>query len=132
MVWAKGRSKCFDGNAFDAQITVYVDTTTTTPAAWCRRKTAAPDWYLVDQRRRQEGKSLSSKQSRARRRRAKQAGARVPATASGEIVGEVEREGTTRGLAVRRFAVAAAVAISAGVLAFKAAGGGFEHLPPFL
>lgn len=95
-------------------------------AEWRRRKTAPPDWCLADQRRRHEGKSLRSKQSRARRRRAKQAGAKVPPTASGEIVGE---EG--RGWVVRRFAVATAVAISA-VLAFRVAGGGFEQMPPFL
>lgn len=47
---------------------------------------AEPDWLLLEQRNRHEGRSLRSKQSRARRRRAKQAGARVP-TACGELAG---------------------------------------------
>lgn len=53
-------------------------------ADWHRSKCADPDWLLLERRNKHEGRSLRSKQSRARRRRAKQAGARVP-TACGEI-----------------------------------------------
>ncbi len=105
-----------------------------TPPEWLDGKWAEPDWKLIEARNVQEGRSLRSKQSRARRRRAKMAGARVPratATASGELEGR-SRKGAGEGQRALRRVLVGLGAVGLATAAAVRLWGADDQLLPWL